>query len=111
MGSPAALRICCAILPTMSRGVPDGAMSPFQVITLKPGKPDSANVRTFGSCGAREFVDTASNRIAPDSADRKSTRLNSSHQIISYAVFCLKKKKIRSKVPRAYIFTSTLHDK
>src|SRR5207244_12809426 len=28
-----------------------------------------------------------------ESADRKSTRLNSSHQIISYAVFCLKKKK------------------
>src|SRR5258708_19530492 len=28
----------------------------------------------------------------PD-GDRKSTRLNSSHQIISYAVFCLKKKK------------------
>src|SRR5258708_14509918 len=27
-----------------------------------------------------------------DSEDRKSTRLNSSHQIISYAVFCLKKK-------------------
>src|SRR5207244_13531165 len=30
--------------------------------------------------------------LAPDT-DRKSTRLNSSHQIISYAVFCLKKKK------------------
>src|SRR5258708_30661331 len=30
--------------------------------------------------------------LAP-TADRKSTRLNSSHQIISYAVFCLKKKK------------------
>src|SRR5258708_39532802 len=28
--------------------------------------------------------------------DRKSTRLNSSHQIISYAVFCLKKKKDNS---------------
>src|SRR5258708_19338903 len=28
--------------------------------------------------------------------DRKSTRLNSSHQIISYAVFCLKKKTIAS---------------
>src|SRR5258708_25178300 len=28
--------------------------------------------------------------------DRKSTRLNSSHQIISYAVFCLKKKKTNS---------------
>src|SRR5207245_10021057 len=32
--------------------------------------------------------------------DRKSTRLNSSHGSISYAVFCLKKKKIRSKMPR-----------
>src|SRR5258708_25570973 len=33
--------------------------------------------------------------------DRKSTRLNSSHQIISYAVFCLKKKKTprRSEEP------------
>src|SRR5258708_5158601 len=29
----------------------------------------------------------------PLRVDRKSTRLNSSHQIISYAVFCLKKKK------------------
>src|SRR5947208_12927717 len=29
-----------------------------------------------------------------DRGDRKSTRLNSSHQIISYAVFCLKKEKI-----------------
>src|SRR5947208_10753860 len=28
-----------------------------------------------------------------EARDRKSTRLNSSHQIISYAVFCLKKKK------------------
>src|SRR5258708_29499464 len=32
-------------------------------------------------------------RSDPDRRDRKSTRLNSSHQIISYAVFCLKKKK------------------
>src|SRR2546429_2020086 len=30
-------------------------------------------------------------------ADRKSTRLNSSHGYISYAVFCLKKKKKKSK--------------
>src|SRR5207244_9818992 len=34
------------------------------------------------------FVNAKSNQ-----RDRKSTRLNSSHQIISYAVFCLKKKK------------------
>src|SRR5256885_2539747 len=31
-----------------------------------------------------------------DAADRKSTRLNSSHLVISYAVFCLKKKKNRT---------------
>src|SRR5256885_11982502 len=30
---------------------------------------------------------------AADAVDRKSTRLNSSHLVISYAVFCLKKKK------------------
>src|SRR5256885_6752238 len=29
--------------------------------------------------------------------DRKSTRLNSSHLVISYAVFCLKKKKIKNR--------------
>src|SRR5258708_22789240 len=32
--------------------------------------------------------------------DRKSTRLNSSHQIISYAVFCLQKKKHATTRPR-----------
>src|SRR5258708_16903338 len=39
--------------------------------------------------------------LAPRSAgstDRKSTRLNSSHQIISYAVFCLKKKIIEQRL-------------
>src|SRR5947208_10953481 len=35
----------------------------------------------------------ASNIFLRGEEDRKSTRLNSSHQIISYAVFCLKKKK------------------
>src|SRR5260221_9980207 len=32
--------------------------------------------------------------------DRKSTRLNSSHTVISYAVFCLKKKKYTTKTVR-----------
>src|SRR5260221_3785400 len=32
--------------------------------------------------------------IVPSRRDRKSTRLNSSHTVISYAVFCLRKKKI-----------------
>src|SRR5438552_7497603 len=42
--------------------------------------------------------------VGPDGSlyitDRKSTRLNSSHQIISYAVFCLKKKKINNSNSR-----------
>src|SRR5258708_14590331 len=40
--------------------------------------------------------------------DRKSTRLNSSHQIISYAVFCLKKKKVN--LPYSRKFISPLHN-
>src|SRR5689334_2256504 len=39
--------------------------------------------------------------------DRKSTRLNSSHSSISYAVFCLKKKK--NNIHIAFEFTNTLH--
>src|SRR5947208_7342757 len=42
--------------------------------------------------------------------DRKSTRLNSSHQIISYAVFCLKKKKrsaIREQPARSFLTSLT----
>src|SRR5438552_13672553 len=39
------------------------------------------------------------------SGDRKSTRLNSSHQIISYAVFCLKKKKKKKKENTLKIIT------
>src|SRR3712207_7315993 len=35
--------------------------------------------------------------------DRKSTRLNSSHANISYAVFCLKKKKIQYILPLTYV--------
>src|SRR5256885_3524054 len=35
-------------------------------------------------------------------ADRKSTRLNSSHLVISYAVFCLKKKKTSTRTDDAY---------
>src|SRR3954465_3834231 len=44
---------------------------------------------TGGAIGLWVPPDTCS----VDGADRKSTRLNSSHTIISYAVFCLKKKK------------------
>src|SRR5262245_65111574 len=49
---------------------------------------------TAASNPALEFLAaTARNAAASSDLDRKSTRLNSSHLGISYAVFCLKKKK------------------
>src|SRR5258708_20808289 len=47
-----------------------------------------------GDASAQDIVDMVFKRAGVTGQDRKSTRLNSSHQIISYAVFCLKKKKI-----------------
>src|SRR5947208_10863953 len=44
---------------------------------------------------AADLLLTISALVLPVVEDRKSTRLNSSHQIISYAVFCLKKKNRR----------------
>src|SRR5438094_5062074 len=45
-------------------------------------------------CPAAKHLNDAFDFIAPaNEIDRKSTRLNSSHRTISYAVFCLKKKK------------------
>src|SRR5687768_18589781 len=46
-----------------------------------------------GPRGARGREDPARGGPSPRPRDRKSTRLNSSHGYISYAVFCLKKKK------------------
>src|SRR5690242_21225846 len=46
-----------------------------------------------GEAGGLAGVRAGGWRIGGASADRKSTRLNSSHMSISYAVFCLKKKK------------------
>src|SRR2546429_5227200 len=40
--------------------------------------------------------------VGPDQGDRKSTRLNSSHGYISYAVFCLEKKKMRTLQPEPH---------
>src|SRR5205807_9499055 len=48
----------------------------------------------------KEKGKTVSRRLpAEHGLDRKSTRLNSSHLVISYAVFCLKKKKQSRKLP------------
>src|SRR2546430_8702632 len=47
--------------------------------------------------GMVPLVDRVVRGLANSGPDRKSTRLNSSHSQISYAVFCLKKKKKRKK--------------
>src|SRR5260221_3433017 len=41
-----------------------------------------------------------------DESDRKSTRLNSSHTVISYAVFCLKKKKTHISQPQSHLVST-----
>src|SRR5689334_24300011 len=50
--------------------------------------------------------------VGADNLDRKSTRLNSSHSSISYAVFCLKKKKkIKMVIYIALILTQVTGDR
>src|SRR5437762_7098387 len=58
---------------------------------------DSGLVGLAGTADMRAVLERS--RTARMSAvDRKSTRLNSSHRCISYAVFCLKKKKNQYKI-------------
>src|SRR5256885_13240624 len=48
------------------------------------------------------IVNVAFDAPAGTVTDRKSTRLNSSHLVISYAVFCLKKKKVHNAAANPY---------
>src|SRR5436190_18284982 len=50
--------------------------------------------RATALLGGAQCVDPDQLALGVDERDRKSTRLNSSHTVISYAVFCLKKKNI-----------------
>src|SRR2546422_5347522 len=59
-----------------------------------PGTPVRC-AEGVGDAGLREFADPDGASWVARKIDRKSTRLNSSHGYISYAVFCLKKKKSR----------------
>src|SRR2546426_6635812 len=58
----------------------------------EPGAPPGFALHSDGSGVLADNL-VADGKTQPR-ADRKSTRLNSSHLVISYAVFCLKKKKI-----------------
>src|SRR5690606_40130690 len=61
---------------------------------------DSAGGHRFSIFRGDSFQGAVSD---PTQADRKSTRLNSSHVKISYAVFCLKKKKTKTNTPHTAV--------
>src|SRR3989454_3328195 len=63
---------------------PSGELRSARPPLRKRGGPAKSGALRKGAC--------------PDAGDRKSTRLNSSHLVISYAVFCLKKKKQMSSI-------------
>src|SRR5256885_10084839 len=88
----------------MIRRPPRSTLFPYTTLFRSSGIPDKGRVLTqLSSFWFGETSDVVANHLRstrledfPRSAraqDRKSTRLNSSHLVISYAVFCLKKKK------------------
>src|SRR5205809_2573398 len=75
------------------RRPPRSTLFPYTTLFRSPGRS-----RTAKGGGARTTSRHAPPRLP---GDRKSTRLNSSHGYISYAVFCLKKKKHNIFIPMA----------
>src|SRR5258708_29290563 len=75
----------------MIRRPPRSTLFPYTTLFRSP-----ESLLTSASGGGRRSasitISSVRSRSHAFTADRKSTRLNSSHQIISYAVFCLKKK-------------------
>src|SRR2546426_8280701 len=78
----------------MIRRPPRSTLFPYTTLFRSPATPPP--VLTMTASSSSEIGPGQRTRSGPSSrtrADRKSTRLNSSHLVISYAVFCLKKKK------------------
>src|SRR2546426_4852770 len=83
----------------MIRRPPRSTLFPYTTLFRSRTKIEFANVPSYDSKprtvsaapGLVQIQDVILNAETPK--DRKSTRLNSSHLVISYAVFCLKKKK------------------
>src|SRR2546422_8514044 len=79
----------------------DTATTEIYTLSLHDALPILRSASVANACCAvagnsNSYCRTDTSRLAPERAycrDRKSTRLNSSHGYISYAVFCLKKKK------------------
>src|SRR5256885_10758041 len=78
----------------MIRRPPRSTLFPYTTL-FRSVRPDHSggrvHHRTDGERAGGQHLARAEARCRP--RDRKSTRLNSSHLVISYAVFCLKKKK------------------
>src|SRR2546422_6253246 len=77
----------------MIRRPPRSTLFPYTTL-FRSGKPGQLSSRRRGSPRPRRC---RSDPCSGTRTDRKSTRLNSSHGYISYAVFCLKKKKKNNK--------------
>src|SRR5437870_12516310 len=72
----------------------DPATTEIYTLSLHDALPISWGARLMATMSARAIATPMIlPRELPRKTDRKSTRLNSSHVAISYAVFCLKKKK------------------
>src|SRR5258708_16264755 len=88
----------------MIRRPPRSTLFPYTTLFRSPRqhRRDAARAGVAGeprqpsSCAASGRRGGAGHTATLVRQDRKSTRLNSSHQIISYAVFCLKKKKLQN---------------
>src|SRR5258708_23223505 len=91
-----------AVLTGADLGLPDRVGFAMVAATLARAPLATERVRFVGEPVALVIAESAGQAEDAAQLDRKSTRLNSSHQIISYAVFCLKKKKQkrREKTPR-----------
>src|SRR5690625_6661507 len=63
-----------------------------RIVPLEEPEISDELMKVFKKKGMTIYTDTMVDKVE---TDRKSTRLNSSHVAISYAVFCLKKKKQR----------------
>src|SRR2546426_5471977 len=86
----------------MIRRPPRSTLFPYTTLFRSPRMPGQRDHSRRRPVRGAEEVHPAERRARQDLArdhrcqtrtDRKSTRLNSSHLVISYAVFCLKKKK------------------
>src|SRR5437764_14983946 len=82
----------CGASVAILKPPPTTTLFPYTTLFRSSREAAVAEARAF--LAERPYVraEEARRTLGPDVGDRKSTRLNSSHRCISYAVFCLKKK-------------------